>query len=325
MVNLRYFVRAHTALGERNLLEGNLEDIKQIIYLEGDISELHAIFEALVNSSEADNFELFLYPNDPQFIEGLIWKEKAVIICAYYLAFDTDLPTDYLVISRSKEKHDVDGAYDILYDALQSHDDLEAVYYDYMDLEKADQVAKQLITELDQYERPVKEKSKKVRRFFGTFNYKGSNNIAEELLESVTYVYHIKGEAGNGKSYLLKQVIAWCESVHLDHEIYHCNFDPDSIDMVMIREIDLCLLDSTAPHAFPLKNDTDLLVDMYEEIVDKKIEVEKAKELQQFESDYLNKISQAKDYLLRHHHRNNIDHDLDLSFDLEKVKAYLIK
>ena len=35
---------------------------------------------------------------------------------------------------------------------------------------------------------------------------------------------------------------------YFDVEIYHCGFDPHSLDMVIVREVGIAIFDSTSPH-----------------------------------------------------------------------------
>src|SRR5699024_5926954 len=109
------------------------------------------------------------------------------------------------------------------------------------------------------------------------------------LTEQVGKRYFIKGRAGTGKSHLMKQVLEECEAYGLDVEIYHCSFDPDSIDMLIIRELDCCLFDSTDPHALDPNRVDDEVIDMYEKTVkhgtDEKYETEIARITKQYKGE----------------------------------------
>lgn len=47
-----------------------------------------------------------------------------------------------------------------------------------------------------------------------------------------------------------KKIAAAAESRGFDVEMYHCGFDPESIDMVLVRELKFCVFDSTNPHEY---------------------------------------------------------------------------
>lgn len=46
-------------------------------------------------------------------------------------------------------------------------------------------------------------------------------------------------------------------------EIYHCGFDPNSLDMVIVRELDWAIFDSTAPHEYFPSRKNDVSIDLY--------------------------------------------------------------
>lgn len=74
----------------------------------------------------------------------------------------------------------------------------------------------------------------------------------------------VKGRAGSGKSTLLKKIAAEGLKRGYDVEVYHCGFDSNSLDMVIVRELGVAIFDSTAPHEYFPDRDTDEIVDMYE-------------------------------------------------------------
>lgn len=75
--------------------------------------------------------------------------------------------------------------------------------------------------------------------------------------------YLVKGRAGSGKSTLLKKIAAEGIKRGFDVEIYHCGFDPNSLDMIIVRELGFAIFDSTAPHEYYPDRATDEIVDMY--------------------------------------------------------------
>jgi hypothetical protein len=48
-------------------------------------------------------------------------------------------------------------------------------------------------------------------------------------------------------------------------EVYQCSFDSNSVDMVVIPALKVCLFDSTDPHAFkPKTNGREKIIDLYD-------------------------------------------------------------
>ena len=47
--------------------------------------------------------------------------------------------------------------------------------------------------------------------------------------------------------------------------IYQSSLDPDSFDMVIVRELGFCVFDSTAPHEYSPTRESDVVLDLYRE------------------------------------------------------------
>ena len=62
---------------------------------------------------------------------------------------------------------------------------------------------------------------------------------------------------------MLKKIAHAAEERGFDVEIYHCGFDSNSLDMVIIRELDISIFDSTAPHEYFPSRASDEIIDMY--------------------------------------------------------------
>lgn len=58
----------------------------------------------------------------------------------------------------------------------------------------------------------------------------------------------IKGGPGTGKSLLMKKVAAYFYQKGYTVEHHHCSSDPNSLDGVLIKELNVALLDGTSPH-----------------------------------------------------------------------------
>ena len=65
----------------------------------------------------------------------------------------------------------------------------------------------------------------------------------------------------------LKELAKKSETLGYDTEIYHCSFDPESLDMVLIPQLNICFFDSTAPHEYFPSLETDEVIDTYEALI----------------------------------------------------------
>lgn len=157
-------------------------------------------------------------------------------------------------------------AYEAFAKALKIHDEWEKIYIDQMDFKKANELTLAVIDEI--LHNTTLQKTANVKhRFFGASTYKGSVDYLDDLISHVKNRYFIKGRPGSGKSTLLKKLLASAQSRGLDVEVYHCGFDPDSLDMILLPELDTCIFDSTAPHEYFPDRTTDVIVDMYSELI----------------------------------------------------------
>lgn len=293
-----YFVRSHTALGEKNLLKNQLTALEQIIYLQGSIEEIHTILLKVLEKLSDCKVDQFLFPNEPSLIEGLIIYDKKTVICAHYLYEKSNLKEKWIKLSENKSNYSLNNLYPTLREALTYHDSIEKIYYQFIDFKRAETVKNKLIQQIENYA-IINETSLKgyVSRFFGSFHTKGSTHLAENLMKDIKYIYHIKGEAGNGKSYLMKSVVQYFEAKELYAYLYYCNFDPESIDMVIIPALNVCLLDSTPPHSYTAEGNDEYIVDMFDLTIKKERVKQEEEIILEYEKMYHTKIKEARMFI----------------------------
>lgn len=292
-----YYVRGHTADGLVNFVRSNIEGIENIYLL--DHASHHVISDILwkiVKENDGKRtYEKIYSPYLANGLEGIIFREASYAILSVDV-FDSDTArkidvTKWLPYSIKQEDYNEGNAlrkkaYKQFSKALHIHDDLEQVYIDEMDFAKADKVANQLLEQI--FSNVVKRKSPAYlsKRLFGTNTIDGVVNKVEELLVPINNRVYVKGRAGTGKSVLLKKVIDQSIAYGYDVEVYRCSFDPNSVDMVIIRELDYCLFDSTAPHEFFPTQKTDQVVDLYEDTVTPGTDEKYEKKIQLITKEY---------------------------------------
>jgi hypothetical protein len=81
-----------------------------------------------------------------------------------------------------------------------------------------------------------------------------------------------------------------------DVEVYHCGFDPDSLDMVIVRELGSVVLDSTAPHEYFPHRKGDEIVDLYDAYIKPGTDERYEKELQKISALYKDKMRSATEF-----------------------------
>ncbi|GAB3068706.1 hypothetical protein [Virgibacillus ainsalahensis] len=312
MNNHKYYVSGNTAEGFINFLPSNVKDFKQVIILKHPSLALKtAIIEKIIHRSN-QQAEILLSAQGNKYLDGVIIRGKSLAIIDDKIATDDlagsielDLSlflkdklylTDDYMEKNSQYQNEIGYAHANFAEGLKIHDDLEEIYIDEMDFEKADQLTKKFITNLLQGA-PKKNQSAHVyHRLFGTNTSDGVVNVVLHLIQNISNVYHVKGRAGTGKSTFMKKVAKACEDYGFDTEIYHCSFDPNSLDMVLVRELDFCMFDSTDPHAFSPQAE-DSIMDLYEETVTPGTDEKFASKINEVHTNYKSRMKKGIQHL----------------------------
>lgn len=151
--------------------------------------------------------------------------------------------------------------------ALKIHDEWEKIYIANMDFEKINILTEEVIEKLlGKSENKNTNNNLAIDRYFGGSTPIGSHDYVPNITEGVKR-YFIKGRPGTGKSTMLKKIAKKAEEKGYDVEIYHCGFDANSLDMVIVRELNFAIFDSTSPHEYFPSKDSDEIIDVYEKCV----------------------------------------------------------
>lgn len=67
--------------------------------------------------------------------------------------------------------------------------------------------------------------------------------------EEARRIICIKGGPGTGKSSLMKKIAQTFNEKGYDIERHHCSSDNNSLDGVVVKGLNIAILDGTAPHA----------------------------------------------------------------------------
>lgn len=95
----------------------------------------------------------------------------------------------------------------------------------------------------------------KVQYFLGANAPDGFYSLYPELidLERARAVYILKGGPGCGKSTLMRRVGERMEQAGLETEYILCSGDPDSLDGLVLPQLEVAIVDGTAPHVVEAK------------------------------------------------------------------------
>ncbi|SHK24041.1 hypothetical protein SAMN02745163_03463 [Clostridium cavendishii DSM 21758] len=176
------------------------------------------------------------------------------------------------ILAKFKEAH---NCFDI---ALKIHDEWEKIYISNMDFSKANTLTNEIIDMLlGNAPNKLSKSNCVVDKYLGGSTSIGSHDYVPNITDGLKR-YFIKGRPGTGKSTILKKIGKRAFEKGYDVEIYHCGFDPYSLDMIIVRELKFAIFDSTAPHEYFPSEPSDEVIDVYEKLIvagtDEKYEVE---------------------------------------------------
>lgn len=300
---LNYYAGGNTARGFYSLYDSNLAGLSRLFILKGGPGTGKSfLMKKLGNEWQEKGYDLeYLHcSSDNDSIDGIIIRSLGVGIVDGTAphVIEPKLPgavEEYVnlgvawdsaklqekkaeIASLAENKTAAfNQAYDTFAEALRVHDEWEKIYIENMDFDKANNLTEEIIGKL--FKDDHVDKQADVRhRYLGAATPKGAVDFVPNLTEGLEKRYLIKGRPGSGKSTMLKKIAAEAESRGFDTEIYHCGFDPHSLDMIVVRELGFAIFDSTAPHEYFPERESDEIIDMYGTIIapgtDEKYEAE---------------------------------------------------
>jgi Cdc6-like AAA superfamily ATPase len=321
---MHYFAGGNTAKGFYSLYDSNLAGLERLFILKGgpgsgkstimkkigqewldkdyDIEYLHCssdndsidgvIIPALKIGLVDGTAPHVIEPKAPGAIEeyvnlGAAWNsqqlasERAAII--------------RLTNARSKS---FEKAYSLFAEALKIHDEWEDIYKSNIDFAKLNGLTNKLIESF--YRDIVLNKKSDVRhRFLGAATPTGAVDFIPNITEGIQKRYFLKGRPGSGKSTMLKKIAKAAEQRGFDVEVYHCGFDPHSLDMVIVREVGIAIFDSTSPHEYFPSCEGDEIIDIYKTAILPGTDEIYADQIKDVSSRYRDKMNEATANLVK--------------------------
>ncbi len=319
---LNYYASGNTAKGFFNFFENNLANLNKLFVLKGGPSTEKSIFMKKIGSQWIDrgnDIEYLHCPTDNDSIDGVINIElKIGIVDAtathvieptapgatreyVNLGVAWDLSklepyTNEMLDLESKISECYKKAYESFGKALKIHDEWEKIYIENMNFEKADRLTEEVI-EILLKEGEIDKHSDVKHRFLGAATPKGPVDFVQNLTSNIAKRYFIKGRPGTGKSTFLKKLQKISSDRGFDVEVYHCGFDPNSLDMIILRELDVCIFDSTSPHEHFPSRQNDEIIDLYKELITPGTDEKYENEINEIVSRYKTVVSKGTSYL----------------------------
>ena len=317
-----YYAGGNTAKGFYNLYDSALEDLNKLYILKGGPGTgkstlIKSIGEFIVN--KGINIEYLHCSSDTNSVDGVVIPEfkiglvdgtaphviepKAPGVIEEYVnlgvAWDSkklSVHKEAILSLNNEISRKFQTAYDTFAAALKAHDEIEEIYISNMDFQEANKLTDEL-NKLFFSDDTVSKEPKIKHRFLGAATPSGAVDFIQNLTEDIEKRYFIKGRAGSGKSTMLKKIASVGESRGFDIEVYHCGFDPNSLDMVIIPEKSIAIFDSTAPHEYFPDRKNDEIIDMYERCITPGTDEKFENEIERTTKSYKDKMKEAISYL----------------------------
>lgn len=176
------------------------------------------------------------------------------------------------------------------------HDGQEKIYGQHMDYDEATRAAESLAWKLVEGH-GGDASGGEVHRFFGAATQGGSLDYVPQVTEDIPRRVFLKGRPGTGKSTLLKKVARAAREAGWDVEVYHCSLDPKSLDLVAVRQLGFCVLDSTAPHEYFPSRPGDEVLDLYARCVEPGTDEANWEDLEKLRNAYRALVQTATGFL----------------------------
>jgi len=320
---MHYFACVHTARGFYDLLDSNLEGVRALFVLK---DAPNAVITPMMQETGAFweekgyAVEYLHSPTDNAGMIGVIvpglaaavdfsffhsnervrnFRDKTVIGLKRAFAFPST-PSQKSEALRIGEEiaNELAQVHENLADALEVHDDWEAIYIRRLDHEAANRLTEELIRGF-YGDRSANKKPVVKHRFLGAATPKGAVDFIPDLTGGLSRRFLLKGRPGTGKSTMLAKLALEGQKRGFDVEVYHCGFDPKSLDMVIVRELGTAVFDSTSPHEYFPGRDGDEVVDVYAAAVKGNTDEIYEDELRRIKKRYKEKIGEARAHLAK--------------------------
>lgn len=276
--------------------DSNFSRLERTVRLSGyPHSAQQTLFAAVCRRAEQENTPIeIVHHRLDNSMQGVILPERS----AGAFGFDVYDPEEPNVLAVLAPEHlapileNLEKARSIFGKARLLHDEQEKIYLSQMDFSAADRLTEKMIDLLlggKQSGRPGRE----IHRFFGAATADGNLDYVPEVTASIPKRYFIKGRPGTGKSTFLKKLARAALNRGYTVERYHCSLDPKSLDLVAVRELGFCLLDSTAPHEYFPSRSGDEILDMYQLCVTPGTDEAYAAQLQNLQTAYKELVQTA--------------------------------
>lgn len=296
---LHYFIDTNSSRGFVSFWESNFGKLKNVVKLDGypDLLVTQMVSQACAQALGEDLEVELIHNCLDNSLQGILLPglDAGLVNFPAYSdeSYSVRLTADE---NLSKARAGIQEAYGCFAQALAIHDDWEKIYISNIDFKTLDQLAEETAAKLLGGGK-TENAGSSVDRFFGAATVNGSYDYIPNITQEIPKRYFLKGRPGTGKSTFLKKIGKAAQDRGYRVEIYHCAFDPNSLDMLVIRELGVCVFDSTSPHEYFPERETDEIIDIYEAAVKPGTDETFQEEIAGCSAGYKAKVKEAVQHL----------------------------
>jgi hypothetical protein len=269
-----FYGQAFTGQGIKNVYQDIMNEANKVFLLKGAHGfQVSALLQKLGSFYHEKGIDIEYY-HDPLFentIEAIFIKaphfifiiqatdlaieasnlgERDHVISLYNCIDEEQLIADGELMSLNISKRTFhQNCFAALSEALALHDDWEVETRKNMNWQGLNTQFKELSKALFNHTKLGKS-SMLTHRLLGTLTPTGAQDTLQSITQNITKRLFIKGYPGTGKSSMMKQLAKEALSRGYDVQLVWCGLDSNSIDMVIVPELDFCIFDSTEPHVY---------------------------------------------------------------------------
>lgn len=334
---MNYFAGGNTSQGFYNLFDSNLANLERLFILKGGPGTGKSYLIKKIGKvwlRRGYSLEYMHCSSDKDSVDGMIIRELNVGIVdgTNPHALEPKYPgviDDYVNMSEAcqrerllESKNEIisltnqvriafQSAYDAFHEAQTFHNKQRQRTAEMRSDERLQQWTEKLVTTLFQ-NKPKRATSTVKHRFHGANTPTGPYSFLNELVAPLEKRYVLNGRVGTGTSIILKRLLLEAEIRGLDLEVYHCGFEPEQIDLLIIRELGVAIVVNKKPYELRDIRQTDEVLNV-EELVFDTVQYEEDRVLKQaYEekmSEGLSSLAKAKALRdqLEHHYQRALD------------------
>ncbi len=300
--DIHYFIGANSSRGYYSYFRSHFLPLKDMVLFSAwPAAAAGSIFSAVCEQAEENDERMeFIHGCLDNTLQGVILPDRGTGVLNFPL-YATDI---YSILGCTQEadarllSEQIGHARAALHTALAIHDRWEAIYLAHMDFSEADALAEETVQRLFSGQRSGNPGyGTETHRFFGAATCCGSMDYIENITSGLQKRYLLKGRPGTGKSTFLKKIVRAALERGFHADVYHCSFDPLSLDMAVIPALSLCVFDSTSPHEYFPTRDTDEIIDIYARAVEPGTDEINATALAEVAGQYKAQIATATGFL----------------------------